>query len=260
MPGMALTPQALLGDFEILRFERGRLVEQWSFPSLAGSFGTLAPSAIGAPRSASLSRLTVDENQDRGITLGPTVAALIVEHGSIRLRIEGGEPDTGAYLLSSGGQTLLTTPASLELPTGSLIRLPSGSNAQVWASPGETSTFITMSLQSVDIDRYLPEPRSLLPVGKPIAPEGPVTLRGTQSALQMGWGSLRTGSEFSLDHASRGTLLLVSAGRLQVESGDGSLMELTEGQAIWASPGLELTFRVLSTEDASLALLTFTGV
>jgi hypothetical protein len=257
LAGLAITPQALLGDFEILRFERGRLAERWSFPSVTGSFDMLAPMAIGDPVSASLSRLTVDENEDDGVTLGPAVAMLIVEGSSIRLTIEGDENNTGAYLLSSGEWETLSSPATLELPAGALVRLPTGASTHVWASTGESSTIVTMSLQTADVDRFLPEPRRFLPVGEPIAPQGPVELRGIQRTLQMGRSHLQTGSEFTLDPNSQAMLLLVQDGTLHIESPDGARMELNEGQAIWATPALELTFRVSSVDDASLVLLTF---
>jgi hypothetical protein len=184
---------------------------------------------------------------------------LIVEGSSIRLTIEGGENNTGAYLLSSGEWETLSSPARLELPAGALVRLPTGASTHVWASTGETSTIVSMSLQTADVDRFLPEPRRFLPVGEPIAPQGPVELRGIQRTLQIGRSHLQTGSEFTLDPNSQAMLLLVQDGTLHIESPDGARMELNEGQAIWTTPALELTFRVSSVDDASLVLLTFAG-
>lgn len=258
--GMAIAPEELIDDREILRFDRGRLVERWSFPSIQGSFTAFAATPAGNPGFATLSRFSVLDGVSTNTSFGASNAALIVEQGAIRLGIDQSASSAGVLWMPSGEQISLDSQTTLDLPAGSAVFLPAGTLSHVWAPPGQSGTVLVVSLQVVVAAGYAPIPRVDIPIGKPADPRGNVGLDGRHITLQIGHMHLETGSTFRLAEAGGTILALLASGSIDVESPDRSIAALAPGQSIVSKSGASLTFHVTSAEGADIDLLTFAPV
>lgn len=257
--GMSLRPIDLTGSTEILRFAGGLLAERWGFAPLSGAI-TVYDSTAGLPaESVSLTRWTIAGEDRRDRPTGADALLLLVENGSVQIRIAQDGNVQGKRWTIGGEGSPIEAPVILGLNPGDALYLPPHAIVRIWLANGlpaslasiRLRTAVTYPLSSVDSPDFLP--------GASLGSSELFGFPAKPMQIELGFMHLDEGSTFrtTLDHLA---LVLVETGTIEAEALDRTTTTLHRGEVAISPSAAPASYRVTSASGADLYLIGFSPV
>ena len=278
--GIGIDPVEVLGRLDLVRIERGLIVERWSSAPLAGELAPYSARSIDLPISIHTLVARVQQLSLDGAS-GPTTnpfghLLLIVQSGEVALDVMGSA--TIPAVIWSLDQGRVVDPAPIEpgttitLEPMEAVLLPAGTQFRMWESSHERVELIALEF-GPPVSGDVPATQPLLDaLGETVWSGISLTGVGDRLTLSFGRATLLPQAKLSTEDIEGTELIWIgggsiemaaSRGEVRVHDATGARAQLDDGHALLqtgdvgaAGPGSDIAYRAAGNTSATVWLFS----